>query len=87
MTGIKKEEKPNQVGGPIREDTLFCQEASQQYLDLLAACGEDPRSAAAFEALSHGGKFVETLDARAEDKVPFGSETPIEILRRLGLIE
>jgi len=84
---IKPEEIKNNAGGPIRENTLFCQEASQQYLDLLSLCGDDPRVAASIEALSHGGNFVETLDARAEDNVPFRIETPVEVLCRLGLID
>ena len=84
---VKPEEVKKNAGGPIRKDALFCQAASQQYLDLLEACGGDPRSAAAIEALSHGGHFVETLDARAEDNIPFSQETPVEILRRLGLID
>jgi hypothetical protein len=83
----KNNEIQQNAGGSIRVDTLFCQQASKQYLEMLEACGGDPRSVAALEALAHGGVFVESADSRAEGTVPFANDNPRDILRRLGLID
>ncbi len=46
-----------------RPFTLFCQQASQRYEELLAEASDDPRSAAGFQALKDG-RWSPTLDAR-----------------------
>lgn len=64
---INKAKTESPGGGPPRQDTKFCQQASKRYEDLLNEALGDPRVAAGAQALrdlKRTGGWAPALDAR-----------------------